>query len=58
MQRFIKNFILTSSVDEARSRMIRTNKEVFRKIGDRHIHFKAKVTLILCVFSGSDVKSK
>ncbi len=31
---------------------------VFRQIGDQRIHFKVKVTLILCVFSGSDVGSK
>ncbi len=30
---------------------------VLMKIGDRCIHFKAKVTLILCVFSSSDVRS-
>ncbi len=54
----LKTFILTSSVDEAGSRMIRVNIDAFRQIGDRRIHFKAKVTLILCVFSGSDVGSK
>ncbi len=32
--------------------------DAFRQIGDRRIHFKAKVTLILCVFSSSDVGSK
>ncbi len=50
--------MLTSSVGEAGSRMIRVNMDTFRQIGDRHIHFKAKITLILCVFSGSDVRSK
>ncbi len=38
--------------------MIHANIDAFRQIADRHIHFKAKVTLILCVFSGSDVGSK
>ncbi len=38
--------------------MIRTNIDAFRQIGDRRIHFKAKVMLILCVFSGSDEGSK
>ncbi len=32
--------------------------DAFRQIGDRRIHFKAKATLILCVFSSSDVGSK
>ncbi len=31
--------------------------DAFRQIGDRHIPLKTKVTLILCVFSGSDVFS-
>ncbi len=38
--------------------MIRANKDACMQIGDRRIFFKAKVTLILCVFSGSDVGSK
>ncbi len=38
--------------------MIRANIDAFRQIGDRRIPFKAKVTLILCFFSGSDVGSK
>ncbi len=38
--------------------MICANIDAFRQIGDQRIHFKAKVTLILCVFSGSDVRSK
>ncbi len=38
--------------------MICANIDTFRQIGDRRIHFKEKVTLILCVFSGSDVRSK
>ncbi len=38
--------------------MIYVNIHTFKQIGDRRIHFKAKVTLILCVFSGSDVGSK
>ncbi len=38
--------------------MIRANIDTFRQIGDRRIHFKVKVTLILCVFSGSNVRSK
>ncbi len=37
--------------------MIRVNIDTFRQIGDRHIRFKTKVTLIICVFSGSDVGS-
>ncbi len=32
--------------------------DAFMQIGDRQIHFKLKVILILCVFSGSDVWSK
>ncbi len=51
-----KKLILTS-VGEAGSRMIRANIDTFRQIGDC-IHFKARVTLIRCVFSGSDVGSK
>ncbi len=31
--------------------------EAFMQIGDWRIHFKAKVTLIFCVFSSSDVRS-
>ncbi len=58
MQRFIKNVILNSSVDEAGSRIIRLNIDAFRQIGDRRLHFKVKVMLILCVLSGSDVGSK
>ncbi len=50
--------MLSSSVDEAGSRMIHTDIGAFRQIGDRRIHFIVKVTLILCVFSGSDVGSK
>ncbi len=38
--------------------MICVNINAFRLIGNRHIPFKAKVTLILCVFSSSDVGSK
>ncbi len=53
-----KKHILTSSVDKAGSRMIRANIDAFRQIGDQRIPFKAKVMLILCVFSGSDVRSK
>ncbi len=58
LQRFIKTLILTSSVDEPGSRMIHVNIDAFRQIGDHSIPFKIKVTLILCVFSGSDVGSK
>ncbi len=36
--------------------MIRANIDAFRQ--HRRIHFKAKITLILCVFSGSDVGTK
>ncbi len=53
-----KKRILTSSVDEAGSRMIRVNINVFRQVGDPCIHFKVKITLTLCVFSGSDVGCK
>ncbi len=49
---------MSNCVGEAGSRMIRANIDAFRQIGDRRIHFKAKVTLILCVFSSSDVRSK
>ncbi len=38
--------------------MIHVNIDAFRQIGNWRIHFKAKGTLILCVFSGSDVRSK
>ncbi len=38
--------------------MIWANIDGFRQIGDRRIPVKAKVTLILCVFSCSDVGSK
>ncbi len=38
--------------------MICANISAFRQIGDRRIHFKTKVILILCVFSCSDVRSK
>ncbi len=34
------------------------NIDTFRQIRDRRIPFKTKVTLILCIFSGSDVGSK
>ncbi len=51
LQRFIK-LILTSSVDEAGSRMIRANLCRLRS------HSLQKQTLILCVFSSSDVRSK
>ncbi len=37
--------------------MSRANIDAFRQIGDQRIHFKAKITLILCIFSGSDVGS-
>ncbi len=43
-----KNLILTSSVDEAGSRMIRANIDAFRQNGIGA--FKTKVTLIFCVF--------
>ncbi len=43
LQRLIKkNIILTSSVDEAGSRMIRVNIDTFWLIGDRRIPFKWK----------------
>ncbi len=37
--------------------MICANIDTFRQIKDRRIPLKTKVTLILCVFSGSDVFS-
>ncbi len=46
------------SVDEAGSRMICANIDAFRQIGIGAFPSKTKVTLILCVFSGSDVGSK
>ncbi len=46
--------MLTSSVDEAGSQMIRVNIYVD---WDWCIPFKVKVTLILCVFNGLDVGS-
>ncbi len=49
--------MLTSSVDEAGSRMIRANIDAYVD-RDRRIPFKVKVTLILCIFSSSDVRSK
>ncbi len=55
LQRFIKKRILTSSVGEAGSRMIRTNIEAFRHIGGT---FPLETNAIHCVFSGSDVGNK